>query len=73
MFETALAYLSTPASSTLMIGDRLDTDIIGAHACGIRTALVLSGVATREETAVSPVQPDAIYDDLAGILRESMH
>jgi 4-nitrophenyl phosphatase len=67
MFETALARLGTPAETTLMIGDRLDTDVAGAQRCGIMTVLVLSGVATREDLASSPVQPDAVFENLAAL------
>jgi 4-nitrophenyl phosphatase len=64
MFEAALHLLGTDAAHTLMIGDRLDTDIAGGRAAGFQTALVLTGVATREKLAVSAVQPDAVFEDL---------
>jgi 4-nitrophenyl phosphatase len=68
MFEAAVRLLRTSAEHTLMIGDRLTTDIHGAAGVGLRTALVLTGVSTRAEAAASPVQPDAIYDDLPALL-----
>lgn len=68
MFEASLRLLGTDAAHTLMIGDRLNTDIQGAQALGMRTAMVLSGVSTREDAAASPQPPDAIYDDLADLL-----
>jgi len=64
MFEAALHMLGTAPAQTLMIGDRISTDIEGAQQVGLRTALVLTGVTTREELAVSPVQPDGVYEDL---------
>jgi 4-nitrophenyl phosphatase len=67
MFETALTLLGCPPERTLMIGDRLDTDIAGAHAAGLQTALVLTGVATRADVAASRVQPDNVYVDLAAM------
>lgn len=70
MFEAALNLLGTPAERTLMIGDRLDTDIDGAKAAGLRTALVLTGVSTRADVDASPTRPDAIYDDLNGLIRD---
>jgi 4-nitrophenyl phosphatase len=71
MFETALARLGTTPETALMIGDRLDTDIAGAKSCGMITALVLSGVATREDLAASAVQPDAVYEDLAALVAQA--
>ncbi len=41
MFDAALRLLGTAPQSTLMIGDRLDTDILGAQQAGLKTALVL--------------------------------
>lgn len=73
MFEVALLRLGTSPNQTLMIGDRMETDIVGAARLGIKTALVLSGVTT--ETAIihssehSTIQPDFVYDDLAAFLR----
>jgi len=65
MFETALHRLGSTAEQTLMIGDRLDTDILGAQQVGIRTALVLTGISRRED--VGAIQPDAIYESLGSL------
>ncbi|AUB79646.1 HAD-IIA family hydrolase [Candidatus Thiodictyon syntrophicum] len=43
LYEMALAQLGLPAAACLMIGDRPDTDIVGAVRLGIRTALVRTG------------------------------
>ncbi|MGE3267881.1 MAG: HAD-IIA family hydrolase [Chloroflexota bacterium] len=53
----------TPAD-TAIIGDRLDTDIVGGHRAGVQTYLVLTGVSTREEAAGAAIQPDRIFTDL---------
>ena len=52
-----------------MIGDRLDTDIVGGHRAGLRTILVLSGVTTAAHVveAATNSQPDAIAPDLAAV------
>jgi 4-nitrophenyl phosphatase len=68
MFEAALRMLETSPTATLMIGDRLNTDIEGALHLGLRTAIVLTGVSTRAEVDASPVKPDGIYADLEVLL-----
>ncbi len=68
MFEAALELLGHPASTTLMIGDRLNTDIVGAAQLGMRTALVLSGISTAAEIDGADVQPDMIFPNLLALL-----
>lgn len=70
MYINALDILKTPAGETLMIGDRLDTDIIGAYQLGMPTALVLTGVSTRTEVAESAIRPDHVYDDLLALTHD---
>ena len=67
MFEMALAHLGTDASYTLMVGDRLETDIVGAQRAGLKTALVWSGVTTPELLAESGITPDLVCDDIAAL------
>lgn len=67
MFEVAIDRLGATPETTLMIGDRLDTDILGAGRAGLRTALVLTGITTAEEARVSTIRPDAIFDDLPAL------
>jgi 4-nitrophenyl phosphatase len=56
MYHAAMQVLGTQPASTLMIGDRLDTDIAGARRLGMPAALVLTGVTEDEERAI-PVLP----------------
>jgi 4-nitrophenyl phosphatase len=54
---------------TLLIGDRIDTDIAAAGKAKIDAALVLSGGATREEAAAAPdPKPVAVADTLADLV-----
>lgn len=64
MFEMALARLQVAPDHAVMVGDRLDTDILGAQRAGMATALVMSGVTTAAQLAVSDIQPDAVFEDL---------
>ncbi|MBN1966981.1 MAG: HAD-IIA family hydrolase [Anaerolineae bacterium] len=70
MFEMALARLDVTAEQTLMIGDRLETDILGGQCAGLWTALVWTGVTTPEVLAASDIMPHTAFDDL-NALREA--
>ncbi len=67
MMEQALDLLGLPANEVAMLGDRLDTDILGGINAKMRTIMVLTGVSTREE-AEGPIKPDVIYADLPALL-----
>jgi 4-nitrophenyl phosphatase len=64
MYRMALERLGTPPEHTLVVGDRLETDIAGAQVLGCPTALVLSGVASRQEAEAWQPAPDLIVEDL---------
>lgn len=72
IFEAALEALSADKATTAMIGDRLETDILGAQRLGIPTIGVLSGVTTREEMAASEIQPDVVFESIAE-LAQALH
>jgi len=67
MFEVAVERLGTTPETTLMIGDRLDTDILGAQRAGLRAALVLTGITTAEEAQAESIRADAVFDDLRAL------
>jgi 4-nitrophenyl phosphatase len=69
MFEYALEKMGTDPAHTLMIGDRISTDIAGAVELGIKTALVFTGVTTPDELVQSDIQPDVAYEDLDALLK----
>jgi ribonucleotide monophosphatase NagD (HAD superfamily) len=50
-----------------MIGDRLETDVVGGQRAGLRTILVLSGVTTPEQAAAAELAPDAVVANLAAV------
>ncbi|MEM8532576.1 MAG: HAD-IIA family hydrolase [Chloroflexota bacterium] len=68
MFQTASTILNTPPSNTLVIGDRLDTDIAGAYAAQMSSALVLTGVTSEELLTGSDIQPNEVFPDLPALL-----
>lgn len=67
MMRTALNYLDVHSENTVMIGDRMDTDIIGGVESGMETILVLSGVTRREDVANFPYQPAHIVESVGDI------
>lgn len=64
VFEEAIRRLNGNLSDTVMVGDRLNTDIVGGKSAGLRTVLLLSGISDREDLNESPIQPDWIFSDL---------
>ncbi len=64
LLELARARLGTPKEATLVVGDRLETDIAAAQAAGLPCALVLSGVATRQQAEAWQPRPDWVAEDL---------
>lgn len=64
MFEAALAQLGAEPKETLMIGDRIGTDIEGARRLGIKTALVMTGVEDEASLAESAIKPDFVFEGL---------
>lgn len=68
MFQVAMELLGGTPTTTLVIGDRLDTDIAGARNAGLPSVLVLTGVSARADLAASPEQPDGVFADLPELL-----
>jgi glycerol-1-phosphatase len=58
------------AERPLVIGDRLDTDILGADALGLPSLLVLTGISTRAQAVASSVRPTYLGDDLRALFAE---
>jgi 4-nitrophenyl phosphatase len=72
MMELSLEILGTKREETLVIGDRLETDIAAGQATGCLTALVLSGVSTPEQAATWRPPPDIIVGDLAQLVHRQL-
>ena len=67
MMRTGLQILGLHSSEAVMIGDRMDTDIIAGIETGLDTALVLSGVSTRETVKEFPYRPRLILNGVGDI------
>jgi 4-nitrophenyl phosphatase len=68
LYEMALKRLNVSPRETLAIGDRLETDIAGAQAAGIHTALVLSGASTRAQAEAFIPPPEIVAQDFMELL-----
>jgi NagD protein len=67
MMRMALNYLDAHSENTVMVGDRMDTDIITGVMTGMETILVLTGVTKRDEIHRFPYQPTYIYPSVESI------
>ncbi|KAF3976944.1 MAG: HAD-IIA family hydrolase [Methylococcales symbiont of Iophon sp. n. MRB-2018] len=67
MYQQAIKFLGVEKENTIAIGDRLDTDILGAVNTGIRSIMVLTGISTVEDFKEVEYRPTWIMDDLLTI------
>lgn len=70
IFLQALARLDIPPEETLVVGDRLDTDILGGKRVGCKTGLVFTGVTSPEQANNSDIKPDFVAKDLTALLEQ---
>ncbi|HJZ38698.1 MAG TPA: HAD-IIA family hydrolase, partial [Solirubrobacterales bacterium] len=68
MMREALNTLDAHSESTVMIGDRMDTDIVAGIEAGLHTVLVLTGISDRAEIERYPFRPDEVLDSVADLL-----
>lgn len=69
-FNKILEMTGTPPDQSVMVGDRLDTDIAVGNRAGAHTVLVLTGVTSREdaERAAGELRPERIIETLVELL-----
>ncbi|MFF5989791.1 HAD-IIA family hydrolase [Prauserella flavalba] len=68
MMRSALRALGAHSEHTLMIGDRMDTDVHSGIEAGLQTILVLSGISTRETAERYPFRPTLVVDSIADLV-----
>jgi NagD protein len=67
MMRTALRTIDAHSEESVMVGDRMDTDIIGGTESGMETILVLTGVTRRDEVERFPYRPTYIVESVGEI------
>lgn len=67
MMRKGVERLGVQPSEAVMVGDRLDTDILSGHRAGLRTVLVLTGVSQRTDLGEADVLPDYVFTDLPAL------
>ncbi len=67
MMRTGLRILGVHSEDAVMIGDRMDTDIVAGIETGLDTVLVLSGVTDRNEIKKFPYRPRLVLDGVGDI------
>lgn len=68
MYKQAIKAMQLKPDQVLCVGDRLITDILGAHNGGFHSAFVLSGVNSLEDLANWEIKPDIIAKDLETLI-----
>ncbi len=68
LFRIASERMRLSKDQVLVVGDRLETDIDGGNAWGARTALVLSGVSTRDQLKDRHPAPDLVAASLTELV-----
>lgn len=68
MFRSALNTIDAHSESTVMIGDRMDTDVVAGIEAGLETILVLTGSTGRADVERYPFRPHRILDSIADVV-----
>ncbi len=68
MFRSAMDRIDARAESTVMIGDRMDTDVVAGIEAGLETILVLTGSTKADQIARFPYKPSRVLDSIADVV-----
>jgi NagD protein len=65
MFRSALNRIEAHSETTVMVGDRMDTDIVAGIEAGLDTILVLTGSTKRTDIEQYPYRPGRVLESIA--------
>ncbi len=68
MMRSALNRIDAHSETTVMVGDRMDTDVVAGLESGLRTILVLSGSTRPEDIDTFPYRPSQVVDSVADLV-----
>ncbi len=68
MFRSALKRIQAHSETTVMVGDRMDTDVVAGIEAGLETVLVLTGSTRREDIARFPYRPAHVLPSIADVI-----
>jgi NagD protein len=68
MMRSALNRLEAHSETTVMVGDRMDTDIISGLEAGLRTVLVTTGSTRPDQVETFPYRPTRVIDSIADLV-----
>ena len=68
MMRSALNRIDAHSETTVMVGDRMDTDIVSGLEAGLRTILVTTGSTRLEDVETFPYRPSRVVDSVADLV-----
>ena len=68
MMRSALNRIEAHSETTVMVGDRMDTDIISGLEAGLRTILVATGSTRPDQVERFPYRPTRVVDSIADLV-----
>lgn len=69
IYQQALGLLGISPEQTVALGDRLETDILGAVRTGIRSIMVLTGISSEADLQESDYQPTWVMEDIRAVTK----
>jgi 4-nitrophenyl phosphatase len=70
MFDIAVEKMGSTPAHTAMLGDRLETDILGGQRAGVKTILVTTGIDNETSSQLKRIYPDAIFSGLEALVAQ---
>jgi HAD superfamily hydrolase (TIGR01450 family) len=68
ILDVALAALGVTAADCVIVGDRIETDIVMGKRSGLATVLVLSGITRADDPRIAEIEPDAVVRSIGELI-----
>jgi len=73
ILESALATLGVAAAEAVIVGDRIETDIVMGKRLGLATVLVLSGITAPDDPRIAEIAPDLVLPSIRELIEPNDH